>query len=301
MMRKQPAGWVRWLIWIIVPLTAVAMIFFGKFISKPLGQFNGARAYQDIIYQLDLGPRTPGSAGHEEVIEWIVLNLQENGWEVDIQQDTIMGHPIENIVAHRGSGPVSILIGAHYDTRFVADQDSNPQNTTTPVPGANDGASGVAVLLELARTLPTDMDKEIWLVFFDAEDQGRLDGWNWILGSTSYVENMINPPDAVVIIDMIGDNNLNLPMEQNSSPELVESIWQAAATLGYSAYFIQQPGYSMLDDHTPFLNAGIPAVDIIDFDYPYWHTTQDVADNVSAESLQIVGDTLLQWLQVWQP
>jgi len=301
MMRKQPAGWVRSLIWIFVPLTAVAMIFFGKFISKPFGQFNGERAYQDIVYQLDLGARTPGSTGHEEIIEWIVTNLQENGWEVEIQQDTVMGHPIENIVAHRGSGPVSILFGAHYDTRFVADQDTNPQFTTTPVPGANDGASGVAVLLELARTLPTDLDKEIWLVFFDAEDQGRLDGWNWILGSTSYVENMTRSPDAVVIVDMIGDSNLNLPMEQNSSPELVESIWQAAANLGYSAYFLQQPGYSMLDDHTPFINAGIRAVDIIAFDYPYWHTTQDVTANVSAESLQIVGDTLLQWVQVWQP
>ncbi|HWQ46703.1 MAG TPA: M28 family peptidase [Longilinea sp.] len=300
-MDKKPAGWIRSLVWVIVPLTALAVIFFGKFVSSPIAQFNGERAYQDILYQLELGPRTPESPGHAEIIEWITTNLQEYGWEVQIQQDTVMGHPIENIVAHRGSGSPIILIGAHYDTRFIADQDPDPQNTTTPVPGANDGASGVAVLLELARTLPNDLDREIWLVFFDAEDQGRIDDWNWILGSTSYVENMTTNPDAVVIIDMIGDSDLNIPMERNSTPALTDSIWQTAEELGYAQYFIQEPGYSMLDDHTPFLNAGISAVDIIDFDYPYWHTTQDTAANVSAHSLQVVGDTLLQWSQQWQP
>lgn len=300
-MNKQPAGWIRSLIWIIVPLTAVGLILYGRFFSTPMDQFNGERAFQDIVYQLDLGPRTPGSTGHNDIVDWIVTNLQENGWEFEIQQDTVMGHPIENIVAHRGSGSVSVLIGAHYDTRFISDQDPNPQNISTPVPGANDGASGVAVLLELARTLPIDLDKEVWLVFFDAEDQGHIDGWNWILGSTSYVENMTNTLDAAVVIDMIGDSDLNLPIEQNSSPELVDSIWQTAADLGYSQYFIQEPGYSMLDDHTPFLNADIPAVDIIDFDYPYWHTTQDVTVNISANSLQVVGDTLSRWIQEWQP
>jgi len=99
-----------------------------------------------------------------------------------------------------------------------------------------------------------------------------------------------------VIIDMIGDANLNIPIEQNSNPALVEEIWQVAKNLGYENIFLNQPGYSMIDDHTPFLEAGIPAIDIIDFDYPYWHTTQDTPDKVSADSLEIIGETLSAWL-----
>ncbi len=165
------------------------------------------------------------------------------------------------------------------------------------MPGANDGASGVAVLLELARTLPDDLPVQLWLVFFDAEDNGDIQGWDWIMGSSAFVASLEAKPDAAIIIDMIGDANLNLPIEQNSTPELVQQIWQTAKDLGYESVFLNQPGYSMLDDHTPFLQAGIPAVDIIDFDYPYWHTTQDTPDKVSAQSLEIIGNTLTQWLK----
>ena len=179
----------------------------------------------------------------------------------------------------------------------MADQDPDPRLRTQPVPGANDGASGVAVLLELARTLPVDLPVQIWLVFFDAEDNGDIQGWDWIMGSSAFVASLEAKPDAAIIIDMIGDADLNLPIEQNSTPELVQQIWQTAKDLGYESVFLNQPGYSMLDDHTPFLQAGIPAVDIIDFDYPYWHTTQDTPDKVSAQSLEIIGNTLTQWLK----
>jgi glutaminyl-peptide cyclotransferase len=111
------------------------------------------------------------------------------------------------------------------------------------------------------------------------------------------VASLQDKPDAAVIIDMIGDANLNIPIEQNSTPALVQQIWQTAKNLGYENIFLDQPGYSMLDDHTPFLQAGILAVDIIDFDYPYWHTTQDTADKVSAQSLEIIGKTLTEWLK----
>jgi Zn-dependent M28 family amino/carboxypeptidase len=143
--------------------------------------------------------------------------------------------------------------------------------------------------------MPENVRRHVWLVFFDAEDNGNIAGWDWILGSKAFVEQLDGKPDAAVIVDMVGDKDLNIYMEQNSDLTLSAEIWSQAAQLGYSQQFIPSPKYRMLDDHTPFLNAGIPAVDIIDFDYPYWHTSADTPDKVSAESLQAVGDTLLAW------
>jgi Zn-dependent M28 family amino/carboxypeptidase len=163
------------------------------------------------------------------------------------------------------------------------------------VPAANDGASGVAVLLELARTLP-EGEVPVWLVFFDAEDNGRIEGWDWILGSREFVANNPIRPQAVVIVDMIGDADLNIYKEQNSDPALTNAIWAVARDLGYGDRFLPEYKYSILDDHTPFLEAGIPAVDIIDFDYPYYHTLEDTPDKVSPQSLEIVGKTLWTWL-----
>jgi Zn-dependent M28 family amino/carboxypeptidase len=164
------------------------------------------------------------------------------------------------------------------------------------MPGANDGASGVAVLLEMARVLPPETE-DIWLVFFDAEDSGGIENWDWLLGSRAFAASLQTNPDAVIILDMIGDADLNIYQERNSDTALTESIWKTAAKLGYDDVFIPQSKYRMLDDHTPFLEKGIPAVDIIDFDYPYWHTTADTPDKVSAQSLEIVGTTMLAWLE----
>jgi len=195
-------------------------------------------------------------------------------------------------------------MGAHYDTRLYADHDPDPANHTQPVPGANDGASGVAVLLELGRVLPErlaqleDHQGQIWLAFFDAEDNGRIAGWDWIMGSRRFVEQMTEKPEAVVIVDMIGDADLNAYIERNSAIEIRDQIWRIAYGLGYGEQFIYEIKYSMTDDHTPFLEAGIPAVDIIDFDYPYWHTVADTPDKVSAASLQAVGHTLVTWIEL---
>jgi Zn-dependent M28 family amino/carboxypeptidase len=141
----------------------------------------------------------------------------------------------------------------------------------------------------------------LWLVFFDAEDQGHFNGWSWILGSRAFVEELKYKPQAVVIVDMIGDADLNIYMEKNSDPTLRAEIWATAAQLGYRKNFIPEEKYPMLDDHTPFLEAGIPAVDLIDFDYPYWHTTQDTPDKVSAQSLKVVGETLWTWVTAKKP
>lgn len=257
--------------------------------------FDGQRAYADLQTQVAFGPRIPESEGHAKIRQWMREELLAAGWQVEVQESEALGHPVLNIVAKRGAEGPQIILGAHYDTRMFADNDPDPANHSKPVPGANDAASGVAVLLELARTLPEET-VPVWLVFFDAEDNGRIQGWDWILGSREFVR--LNPiqPQAAIIVDMIGDADLNIYKERNSNPALTDSIWETARSLGYGSKFIPEYKHSMLDDHTPFLEAGIPAVDIIDFDYPYWHTVQDTPDKVSAESLQAVGETLQVWV-----
>lgn len=261
--------------------------------------FDGSRAYADVQTQVDMGPRTPGSAGHAQIREWMRKELESAGWIVEIHETEALGNPIYNLIAKRSDAQPQVILAAHYDTRIFADNDPDENNRSKPVPGANDGASGVAVLLELARTLPQDT-APVWLVFFDAEDNGRIEGWDWILGSRAFANEIAVQPQAVVILDMIGDANLNIHYEKNSDQTIRAEIWDTAARLGYEEAFIQTEKYSMLDDHTPFLEKGIPAVDIIDFDYPYWHTVQDTPDKVSAESLQIVGRTIWQWVSELQ-
>jgi len=194
--------------------------------------FNGDIAYTDVQYQVSLGPRIPESAAHETVVAWMQSNLAKYGWSVEIQRTVSEGHPIENVIAKRGSGTPWIILGAHYDSRLWSDQDPNPELRQTPVPGANDGASGVAVLLELARTLPRNLGYQTWLVFFDAEDNGDIPGWNWLLGSQVFVSSLTSHPDKVVVVDMIGDSSLNIFKERNSNPDITNSIGAHAASLG---------------------------------------------------------------------
>jgi len=284
---------------ILLALSAAFVILQGEMAKKAQAPatFDAQRAYNDVVEQMALGPRTPGSQAHADVIRYIQSELKSAGWKVTIQKSTFQGHEIQNIIASHGdtTEPATIL-GAHYDSRLKADRDADSFLTTLPVPGANDGASGVAVLLELSRVMPAQTANDVWLVFFDAEDQGDLPGWNWILGSKAFVSSLSHPVKQVVIVDMIGDRDLNIYREKSSTPQLVDAIWSSAADLGYAQYFIDATRFNMLDDHTPFLEAGIPAADLIDFDYPYWHTAADLEDKVSAQSLKIVGDTLLDWL-----
>jgi len=264
--------------------------------------FSGERALQYARYQVELGPRIPGTTAHAQVVEWIESQLIEFGWSVEVQEPNTGQNRIRNILARskegdRNSGKY-LLLGAHYDSRIYADRDPEPGYRKMPVPGANDGASGVAVLLELAKVIPPSERGKIQIVFFDAEDNGDIPGWDWILGSTAYVAGLDAFPECVVIVDMVGDSDLNLYQELNSDPELTEEIWEVAEGLGYANLFLASPKYRILDDHIPFINAGIRAVDIIDFDYPYWHTTEDTIDKISSESLQAVGETLLEWMRL---
>jgi glutaminyl-peptide cyclotransferase len=257
--------------------------------------FDSHRAYQDAVNQMQFGPRIPGSTAHQSAVDYIQDELKKAGWQVEIQKVTYQDQPVENIIAKRSDSTAPVILSAHYDSRMHADQDPDKSLRTQPVPGADDGASGVAVLLEIARVLPAD-EKDVWLVFFDSEDQGDITGWNWLLGSMAYANSLTVTPKAVVVIDMIGDSDLNIYREKSSTKGLTDAIWKIAASLGYSSQFIDEEKYTMLDDQTPFLDKGIPAVDIIDFDYPYWHTTQDTIDKISASSLEVVGKTLLAWV-----
>lgn len=257
--------------------------------------FDAARAYADVQTQVAFGPRIPGSEAHAHTVDWIRQQLEDAGWHAEIQQSQSMGHPIQNIRAWRSDAAPEYVIGAHYDSRINATNDPDPAKRTQPVPGADDGASGVAVLLELARTLPQD-SVPVWLVFFDAEDNGEIPGWDWLLGSRAFVAGMQVRPRGMILLDMVGEENLSIPMEGNSDKALRTAIWNKAASLGYASIFLPRVKYNIEDDHLPFIQAGIPAVDIIDIDYPYWHTTSDLPEHVSAKSLQVVGDVVSGWL-----
>jgi glutaminyl-peptide cyclotransferase len=280
---------MRW-----ISLLLYTTLLFACATPTPPPTFDGERAYQHVLAQDAMGPRTPGSVAHAKFIIYAQQEFERQGWQVTLQKTERMGHPITNILATRQENP-PILLMAHYDSRFYADSDPNPANHNLPVPGANDGASGVAVLLELARVLPANAP--VGLLLFDAEDQGRIDGWDWILGSRAFVEALDYRPESVILLDMIGDADLNIYKERNSDPGLTNEIWAIAARLGHQDTFIPEYKYAMIDDHTPFVEAGIRAALLIDFDYPYWHTLEDTPDKIAPRSLQIVGDVIRTWLE----
>jgi glutaminyl-peptide cyclotransferase len=277
----------------LLPLTLILALLPGcQPASGPV--FDGQRAYGFVKAQCDLGPRSAGSAGARATARYIFDQLQRLGWQPSYQDFTYRGVALQNVIARRsGTGP-AIIIGAHYDTRPKADRD--PLHPNDPVPGANDGASGVAVLLELARVLATP-NQTVILAFFDAEDMGDLGGWEWAVGANYMAANLTEPVAKMVLLDMIGDADQQLYWEVNSDPSLRKQLWDIGASLGYAKEFIPQQKYNIIDDHIPFLRRGIPAVDIIDFDYPYWHTTQDTPDKVSPQSLERVGRVLETWLK----
>ncbi|HEY64834.1 MAG TPA: M28 family peptidase [Caldilineae bacterium] len=295
LMLASAVAWFGWLGYGMLP-PQILEIFTGP---KSPHTFDGEVALAHAQYQCDLGPRPVNTEAHRQLQQYITEQLTQLKWEVERQTFTYKDTPVVNLIARpaedpRPDAPI-LLIGAHYDTRRRADRDPDPARRDEPVPGANDGASGVAVLLELARVLDLDRSSyRIRLAFFDAEDNGRLDEWEFIVGST-YMAEHLEPedrPDLVIVIDMIGDADQQIYMERNSYFKLQQQLWEIAHRLNYGDVFIPEFKWSILDDHMPFLKAGIPAVDIIDFDYPYWHTVEDTCDKLSAESLERVGRVL---------
>ncbi|HQN04837.1 MAG TPA: M28 family peptidase [Anaerolineaceae bacterium] len=277
-------------------LTILPLVGQKNDLTQEPGEFSGDQAYNYVFYQQQLGPRVPGSEAHAKLVTYLETTLTEMQWQVIIQPFTINGSEFKNVIATRQGGNDWYIIAAHYDSRELADRDPDPELRNQPVPGANDGASGTAVLLELARTLPKDLSATVSLVFFDGEDQGGINKQDWILGSTYYASQLDKYPNAVILLDMVGDEDQKFYYEANSNQELRQALWLVADDLGYGEYFEKSVRHSILDDHVPFVNLGIPAVDIIDFDYEYWHTTNDTARYVSPSSLERVGNVVYTWL-----
>jgi len=276
--------------------------------SNPRIEVQGARALARVARQVEAGPRIPGSPGHATVRDWIAAELTRLGARVERQAfvDSALDRPLPlvNLIGHFGprrpANARRIVLCAHYDTRPWCDQDPDSSQRADPLPGANDGGSGVAVLLEVAEHLsrhpaPIAVD----LVFFDGEDQGRAaHPEEFSRGSAWYARHLDDPmPTAAFLFDMVGDRDLQIHPEQRSvelAANLVAMVLAGARATGARA-FHEEPRYRLTDDHVPLLEAGVPAVDIIDFDYDAWHTRRDGIDQVSAESLAEVSRVAI-WL-----
>jgi hypothetical protein len=264
--------------------------------------FDGGRAFELLKRQCEFGPRPPGSAAHELTLQWILETLRVSTDRVALQHFTVGSARgdvrLTNVIASfRPEVKERILLAAHWDTRPVADRESDPVLAAQPIPGANDGASGVAVLLELAALLaerPPRLGVDI--VLFDGEDGGNGGGLtDWCVGSAYYAAHMGDYcPRLAVVVDMVGDRDLSILREQNSmstSPTSVDRVWEAARTVG-AASFKETVGAAIFDDHVPLIRAGVPAVLVIDTQYPSWHTLADTPDKCSSESLGEVGRVL---------
>lgn len=263
--------------------------------------FSGQAAMGDASAFLSFGPRISGTEANRLAGDWILDRLKQSGWETFTDEGEYKGVAVRNLAAHKGQGPV-VILGAHYDSRRCADI---PQGgCDEPVLGASDGASGVVVLLELARTLEVDWQKtQVWLVFFDAEDNGGLDGWDWIVGSNQFAR-FVNRQrgagmvfEAMVLLDMVGGRDQLFLREGRSDPALQGELWGIASQLGFGSVFLPDQMGAMTDDHVPFLMLGIPSVDIIGWPYTYWHTNQDTLDKINAISIERVGRTVETWLE----
>jgi len=257
-------------------------------------QFDSYRAYENIKTQLSFGPRYPGSEGHKKEIEWIKNSLIKYKWKIEEQVFLYEGVQLINIIAFKGENKPSIILGTHFDTRKYSDNEVYAENKYIPVAGANDGASGVAVMLELARILEDKNDFQ--LVFFDAEDQGNISGWPWSIGAKHFVNELTVLPKKVAILDMVADIDQQFYIEMYSDKTVTSEIWTKGHQLNYSNVFISEEKYAIIDDHRPFIEAGIPTTLIIDFDYPFWHTTKDQINAISKDSLYVVGSVIYAWL-----
>ena len=290
-------------------------------------EFDGNLANESVTTQVDFGPRVPGSNASMELRNWFMETRPEFDWRLD--PHVRGGYNLTNLEGKltpsnsTNETPV-IVLAAHYDSRDRAERDPNPNMTDQPIPGANDGASGVAVLWELARILPgMNLEHEIWILLTDAEDQGSTeDPSMWALGAKAWAENRteqdIGRIDAFLLVDMIGDADLKIYRTYPPSPSNEEGnrLWMAVENLSGPLGLLDgvedcngSIGHDIvnfsamdgvIDDHVPMNDVGIPAIDFIDIRYGenatawegYWHTHEDTPDKVSSESLAHIGRLL---------
>lgn len=295
-----------------------------KVVSVQVPDFNADSSYSFVAAQTNFGPRVPGSKAHSQCADYLVSKLKEYNAQVVVQefkarafdQTELNG---KNIVgSYNPESKVRVLLCAHWDSRPFADNDPDIKNHYKPIDGANDGASGVGVLLELARQFsilkPTI---GIDIVFFDLEDYGQHQSSNlpkvedsWGLGAQYWSKQPHTPAYNAkygILLDMVGAKNPTFNKEYYSlqyASSIIDKVWFAAAQLGYGANFLNESDGPVTDDHYYInINASIPTIDIIHYMkgsqsgfYPYWHTVKDKLDQIDPQSLKIVGQTLLQVL-----
>jgi len=270
--------------------------------------FDSARAMQYVREMVAFGPRPVGSANHKKVEDYITSHLKGDAVEDDVfTADTPVGKfPVRNVVAKfPGTRDGIIVIASHYDTNY-------PLRNTSYI-GANDGASSSALLLEIGNQLRGKRRDgySVWLVWDDAEeamkpetelafDKDSLYGIRH-LAEKWQNDGTLKKVKALLLADMIGDADLNIDRDQNSTPWLEDIVYQAASRLGYQSHFFARDN-QVTDDHIPFMQRGVPCADLIDFDYGYnnvfWHTPQDTVDKLSPKSLEIAGTTILETVSI---
>lgn len=277
--------------------------------NGPSPTFDAKRAFQYVKEIVTFGPRPIGSANHKRVEDYILAHLKNDIVENDtFTADTPEGKfPVHNIVAKfPGTKDGIILIASHYDTNY-------PLRNTSYI-GANDGASSSALLLELANQLRGKPREgySVWLVWDDAEEAMKPDNEVPFLDDSLYgighlaekweADGTLKKVKAFLLADMIGDADLNIDRDGNSTPWLEDVVYEAATRLGYQSHFFARTLAGVSDDHIPFVKRGVPAADLIDFNYGYndvfWHTTQDTVDKLSPKSLEIVGSTMLETIRI---
>ena len=311
---RQPSRrrW-RWPLLAAALVAAVAVWLFLARDDRPA--FDGERALALVETQVGFGPRVPGTEGHRRTRQFLVETLQPYADRVDEHRftyrdrhDTTHVYEGVNIIASfNARAGRRVMLAAHWDTRPVADRDPDPARRTLPVPGANDGASGTAVLLEMARLLhETPPGVGVDIVLFDLEDIGdemeegadSSAGNPFAIGSEAFArEFAAYRPSYGILLDMVCDRDLRIPREANSwryARPVMEKVWAAARSVGADA-FVDEVGQAVYDDHIPFLRRGIRVVDLIHTPFPdTWHTTADTPDRCSAGSLQQVGDVVAE-------
>lgn len=278
--------------------------------------FNADSAYSYVSRQVEFGPRVPNTAAHEAAGHWLASELRRHGAQVlempvDLKAFDGTVLKAKNILgSFNPDAKDRVLLVAHWDCRPWADEDPDESRRHEPVPGANDGASGVGILLEIARQLGMEAPTNgVDILFVDAEDwgdTGRDD--SWALGAKHFAANM--PQDYVkprcgVLLDMVGGKNAVFRWEQHSqyyAPQLVTDLWATASAIGYGDRFSNEPGGYITDDHLEFIRYGIPVIDIIEYDPEYvfnsrWHTTADDMEGIDAATLNAVGTTVMTWLR----
>ncbi len=310
---------------VVIPIIIPIFLFFNdsEFTNIDIElRFNGDTAYTYVADQMSINTthyRIPGTQGREDCAQYFIDKFQQIDPAINfvLHNFTIQSVECQNVLFKMNENFTNILIlGAHYDSRARATKDST--NPDLPVPGANDGASGSAVLIELAEVLYSRMNNlsvQIWFLFFDAEDQGTdlgvgISGWDWIEGSKQFVleiDNFYNSSkenfDAMILLDMVGGTNLRFINEQHSTSSLLNELFETGRQLGYISAFPSDPIVtSISDDHVPFLNFGIPSADLIikfwnqPAEWPYHHTTGDDISHISNNSLEITGKTVEQFI-----